>query len=92
MDDVQRRRVATTIKPLDGEKPAPTEAELDQMLFDMVQRWCGAAAPAFEPAIPTETELRDQARELGLPVPPPRQGTAEWFRDDMLKLLNGPSR
>jgi hypothetical protein len=34
-------------------------------------------------------ELRDQARELGLPVPPPRQGTAEWFRDDMLNLLTG---
>jgi len=63
-------------------------------LFDMVQRWCGRAttAPALEPAIPTETQLRDQARDLGLPVPPPRQGTAEWFREDMLNLLNGPSR
>jgi hypothetical protein len=60
----------------------------------MVQRWCGGAttAAAPEPAIPTETELRDQARELGLPVPPPREGTAEWFRDDMLNRLNGPSR
>jgi hypothetical protein len=88
MDDVQRR-TPTTIKTLDGEKAAPTEAEIDQMLFDIVQRWCGGAttAPAPEPAIPTETELRDQARELGLPVPPPRQGTAGWFRHDMLRLL-----
>jgi hypothetical protein len=47
------------------------------------------AAREPEPAVPTMGELRDQARELGLPVPPPRQGTAEWFRDDMLNLLTG---
>jgi hypothetical protein len=44
----------------------------------MVKRWCAGAttAPAPEPAIPTETELRDQAPELRLPVPQPRRGTA----------------
>jgi hypothetical protein len=31
--DVQLRTFPTTIKTLDGEKPAPTEAEIDQMLF-----------------------------------------------------------
>jgi hypothetical protein len=72
-----------------GGKSVPTEAELDQMLFDMVQRWSGAVGttPAPAPAIPTEAALRDQARKLGLPVPPPRPGTAEWFRDDMLNRL-----
>jgi hypothetical protein len=32
-------------------------------------------------------ELRAQAKGLGLPVPPPRPGTAEWFRDEMFALL-----
>ena len=45
------------------------------------------AAREPEPAVPTMGELRDQARELGLPVPPVRRGSAEWFRDDMLRLL-----
>jgi hypothetical protein len=60
------------------------------MLFEMVEKWCGVDATEAdpEPTVPTDAELRDQARELGLPVPPPRQGTAEWFRDDMLNLLN----
>lgn len=87
--EFQRRTFPTTIKTVDAEKPAPTQYELDTMLFEMVKKWCGvdATAPAPEPAVPTETELRDQARELGLPVPAPREGTAEWFRDDMLRLL-----
>jgi len=46
------------------------------------------AAREPERVVPTMDQLRDQARELGLPVPPPRPGTAEWFRDDMLRLLN----
>ncbi len=29
---------------------------------------------------PTDAELREQAKALGLPVPPPREGTAARFR------------
>jgi len=72
--EMQRRAFPTRIKTLGGEKPVPTQAELNQMLFDLVIDKLGghAAAPAAEPAVPTDAELRDQARELGLPVPPPR--------------------
>ena len=41
-----------------------------------------------EPHVPTMGDLRDQAKALGIPVPPVRKGSAEWFRDDMLRLLN----
>jgi excisionase family DNA binding protein len=47
-----------------------------------------------EPAVPTMAALREQAKALGIHVPPPREGSAEWFRDDMLRLLDagtGPS-
>jgi hypothetical protein len=33
--EFQRRSLPTAIKPLDGEKPAPTDADIDQMLFDI---------------------------------------------------------
>ena len=46
------------------------------------------AAREPEPAVPTMGELRQQAKALGIPTPPPRQGSADWFRDDMLRLLN----
>jgi hypothetical protein len=39
------------------------------------------------PVVPTMGELRQQAKSLGLPVPPPRRGSAEWFREDMLRVL-----
>ena len=86
IENVQRRTFPATIKSLDG---APTQAELDTRLFEMVKKWCGvdATVPAPEPAVSTDVELRDQAKALGIPVPPPRPGTAEWFRDDMLRLL-----
>jgi hypothetical protein len=45
------------------------------------------AAREPEPAVPTMGELRDQAKALGVPVPPVRRGSAEWSRDDMLRLL-----
>ena len=49
--------------------------------------------PAFvEPEAksgPTDAELREQAKALGLPVPLPRKGTRERFRDDMFDLLMG---
>ena len=48
------------------------------------------AAREPEPAVPTMGELRQQAKALGIPVPPPRKGSADWFRDDMLSLLNRP--
>jgi hypothetical protein len=45
------------------------------------------AAREPEPAVPTMADLREQAKTLGIPVPP-HKGSAEWFRDDMLRLLN----
>ena len=48
------------------------------------------AAREPEPPVPTMGELRQQAKALGIPVPPPRKGSADWFRDDMLNLLNSP--
>jgi hypothetical protein len=50
------------------------------------------AAREPEPIVPSMGALRDQARELGIPVPPPRKGSAEWFRTDMLGLLNDATR
>jgi hypothetical protein len=50
------------------------------------------AAREPAPAVPTMDERRRQAKALGVPVPPPREGTAEWFRDDVLRLLTGDSR
>jgi hypothetical protein len=46
------------------------------------------AAREPEPHVPTMGELRQQAKTLGIPAPPPRKGSADWFRDDMLRLLN----
>jgi hypothetical protein len=45
------------------------------------------AAREPEPHVPTMGELRQQAKALGIPTPPVRRGSAEWFRDDMLRLL-----
>ena len=45
------------------------------------------AAHEPEPGTPTVGELRQQAKTLGIPAPPPRKGS-DWFRDDMLRLLN----
>jgi hypothetical protein len=45
-----------------------------------------------EPPAPTMGELRDRAKALGIPVPPPHKGSAEWFRDDFMNLLNRASR
>ena len=39
--------------------------------------------------VPTDAELRDQARALGLTVP---RSLRERFRADMLRLLNSPRR
>ena len=44
--------------------------------------------PTPAPPVPTEAQLRAHARELGVPVPRAREGTAERFRDDLLNLLN----
>jgi hypothetical protein len=46
------------------------------------------AAREPEPVVPTMADLREQSKALGIPVPPVRRGSAEWFRDDMLRLLN----
>jgi len=46
------------------------------------------AAREPEPHVPTMGELREQAKTLGIPAPPARPGPADWFRDDMLRLLS----
>jgi hypothetical protein len=89
MDNLQRRTCATEFKMLDGERRIPTEAELDHMLYELVRDKLtyDDHEPEPERTVPTETELRAQARELGIAVLRAREGTAERFRDDMLKLL-----
>lgn len=66
--------------------------EWDRLRFDLARGDLDLdaieAAREPEPTIPTMGELRDQAKALGVPVPPVRKGSAEWFRDDMLRVLN----
>jgi hypothetical protein len=50
------------------------------------------AAREPEPHVPTMGELRQQAKALGIPVPAVRKGSAEWFRDDMLRLLTSTDK
>jgi hypothetical protein len=85
--DKKRSIFPTSIKTLDGARRVPTEAELDRMLFQLVigQLRGNDPAPVPEPAVPTDAELRDQARALGLPVPATLR---EKFRGDMLNLPN----
>jgi hypothetical protein len=45
-----------------------------------------------EPAVPTMADLRQQAKAMGVRVPPPRKDSSEWFRDYFLNLLTSPSR
>jgi HK97 family phage prohead protease len=63
----------------------------DEVALEAALGW--EAIPAFvEPEAksgPTDAELREQAKALGLPVPLPRKGTRERFRDDMFDLLMG---
>jgi hypothetical protein len=74
----------------------PTTAELrreyDRLRFELavgdLDLEAIEAAREPEPHVPTMGELRQQAKTLGLPVPPVRKGSVEWFRDDMLRLLN----
>ena len=68
----------------------PTQDELDHMLYELVRDKLTPEPPDEPPerTVPTEAELPQRSRELGLPVPRAREGTAERFRDDMLNLLN----
>ncbi len=88
--DKKRSIFPTSITTLDGARRMPTEAELDRMLYELVRDKLTPDDPEPEPerTVPTEAELRAQARELGIPVPRASEGTAERFRDDMLNLLN----
>ena len=90
MENMQRRTFDTTFKALDGQRRVPTQAELDHMLYELVRDKLTPDPPDEPPerTVPTKTELRQRSRELGLPVPRAREGTAERFRDDMLNLLN----
>jgi hypothetical protein len=81
-------------------KQTPTLGELrresDRLSFDLLvgdlDPEAIEAAREPEPTVPSMSDLRDQAKALGIPAPPPRPGTADWFRDDMLRLLNGTHR
>jgi hypothetical protein len=86
MENMQRRTFPTTVKS------APTEAELDRMLFELVKDMLGANATEAdpEPAVPTDAELRRKAVELGITPPPTYldEVRAE-SRDLMLACLRG---
>jgi hypothetical protein len=66
--------------------------ESDRLRFDLavgdLDLDAVEAAHEPEPHVPTMGELRDQAKALGVPVPPVRRGSAEWFRDDMVRILS----
>ena len=91
MENMQRRTFPTTVKTLDG-KSAPTEAELDRMLFELVRDKFGAdvteATP--EPAVPTDAELRRKAAELGIALPPTYLDTVRAeAKSEMVACLRG---
>jgi hypothetical protein len=82
----------TLIRKADAAELRELRRESDRLLFEVaigdLDLDAIEAAREPEPHIPTMGELRDQAKALGLPVPAVRRGSAEWFRDDMLRLLN----
>jgi hypothetical protein len=51
-----------------------------------------ASEPEPGPHVPTMGELRDQAKALGVYAPPPRKGSVDWWREDMIGLLNRAGR
>ena len=89
MENTQRHTFDTTFKALDGQRRVPPQDELDHMLYELVRDRLTPDPPDEPPerTIPTDAELRQRSRELGLPVPRAREGTAERFRHDMLNLL-----
>jgi hypothetical protein len=72
--DVQRRTFPTTVKT------APTEAELDRMLFELVDKFAPDAADPDTPRVSTDAELRARCAELGYPVPA-RNPDRVWIRN-----------
>jgi hypothetical protein len=84
MENMQRRAFPTTVKT------APTEAELDRMLFELVDRFGPDPAGAEpETSALTDAELRARCAELGLPAPR-RNPDAVWLRN--LFPVMGPGR
>jgi hypothetical protein len=82
----------TLIRKADAADLRELRRESDRVLFEVaigdLDLDAIEAAREPEPAVPTMADLREQAKALGIPVPPPREGSAEWFRDDMLRLLD----
>ena len=67
MENMQRRTFPTTVKT------APTEAELDRMLFELVKDTLGGYATEADPEtrrIPTDAELRASVPSWATPYPP----------------------
>ena len=60
------------------------------MLYELVRDKLTPDPPDEPPGktVPTEAELRQRSRDAGPTRPRAREGTAEWFRDDMLRLLD----
>ena len=85
-----RRTFDTTFKALDGQGRVPTQAELDHMLYELVRDKLTPEPPDEPPerTVPTDANLRQRSRQLGIPVPRAPVGTAERFRNDMLELLS----
>ena len=90
VENMQRRTFNTSFKALDGQRRVPSQDELDHMLYELVRDKLTPDPPDEPPGrtVPTEAELRQRSRDLGLPVSRAREGTAERFRDDMLNLLD----
>jgi hypothetical protein len=91
--DMQRRTFPTTVKALDG-RSAPTEAELDRMLFELVNKVGPDATDAAGPEtrrVPTDAELRARCAELGLRVPA-RNPDAVWLRNLFPAMGRGTRR
>jgi hypothetical protein len=86
MENMQRRTFATTVKT------APTEVELDRMLFELVDGFGPDPADAEpETSAPTDAELRARCAELGLPAPR-RNRHAVWLRNLFPAMGRGPGR
>jgi hypothetical protein len=97
--EFDRHRLDTIMDGVPRHDPAPaapSAAELrrewERLRLELLTDDLPVPAPEPAPVVPTDTELREQAKALGLPVPPPRRPpdyTAVWAQAsrEMLTLF-----